>query len=267
MRKWSRTEKIAGWSLVVTVLTLAVAVAIPEIRRWIGLDKPNPVPTAPVVETKKESPPLPAPEPQNPKPKKPSVPRQTAKVKVKGNNDVAGNNTSGNNNAVGNNNTVTAPSTTITIPGSGNGVSVGQQGGITAGTIILGPPPPKLTWEPVDGQGDPNTKPEHPRAYVRIYLDRSLPDAKFGIFCDRPCKAAFHSSVAGMNADKTLESKEIPAFAGEWILAPNPFPADTDYVLGVESRDDQPVVIKDVRILNLTEEQKKALREEQRAPH
>jgi hypothetical protein len=108
MKKWTRTDKIGVWALVLTVVAVAVAVTIPEIRRWIGLDKPNPAPTAPVVEAKKESPPS-VPEAQTPKPKKPSVPSQSTKVKVKGNNDVAGNNTSGNNNAVGNNNTVNAP--------------------------------------------------------------------------------------------------------------------------------------------------------------
>jgi hypothetical protein len=34
-----------------------------------------------------------------------------------------------------------------------------------------------------------------------------------------------------MNLDKTLLSKDNPTFAGDWISAPNPFPADTNYVL------------------------------------
>jgi hypothetical protein len=45
-RKWSRGDTIAAWALgvaiVVGVIAAILAVAVPEARRWVGLDKPEP---------------------------------------------------------------------------------------------------------------------------------------------------------------------------------------------------------------------------------
>jgi hypothetical protein len=64
-----------------------------------------------------------------------------------------------------------------------------------------------------------------------------------------------------MNYDQIFKMNNLPAIAGIWIKQPNPFPADTNYVLGVESMDEKPVSIVGVRFWNLTDEQKNQLRE------
>jgi hypothetical protein len=43
-RKWTRADKIAAWgvgaAIVIGIITAILAVTVPEVRRWVGLDKP-----------------------------------------------------------------------------------------------------------------------------------------------------------------------------------------------------------------------------------
>jgi hypothetical protein len=159
---------------------------------------------------------------------------------------------------VGNHNQVASP--TLVIPGSGNAVSFGQQGGITAGTINVAAPPVHVKWETVEGDElSKLPRGEHPRSFAKLYVDQSVPDAKFAVLCDRPCEPTCNSSVAGSNLTKTFSVKNAPTYAGFIISQPNPFPSFTSYTLGVESLDDTTVKILQVAIPNLTEEQKRSL--------
>jgi hypothetical protein len=139
----------------------------------------------------------------------------------------------------------------------GSAISFGQQGGITAGTVNIGSPEPQLTWSAIEKSPPENAK--HPRAYARITVDRSFPDAKFAVICDRPCSGVEADRLPGSNSVSMGNFPGVPNVAPFIIIGPNPFPADIGDVLGVEPEDDQPVRILDVRKLALTDEQKRIL--------
>jgi hypothetical protein len=40
-KKWSRAEVIGFWGVVIAFLALIAAIATPEVRRWVGLEKPK----------------------------------------------------------------------------------------------------------------------------------------------------------------------------------------------------------------------------------
>ena len=70
---WSRGDKLSAATLLVGALALIAVFTVPEVRRWVGLDKPAPVPIA-AVETKAPGSPL-APVGTNPR-KTPDVHQQ-----------------------------------------------------------------------------------------------------------------------------------------------------------------------------------------------
>jgi hypothetical protein len=258
-RRWTRTEKQWLVGIIISiVVSIVLALFVPEIRKKLGLE--NKTPPA-VTETHAAPPVQHAPSsdttPEAPKPKA-STKNQSSKTKVSGKKNVAGNNTQGSGNAVGNGNQVTSP--TLVVPGSGNAISFGQQGGITAGTVNVSPPPAHVKWEAIEGDELSKLPTErHPRSFAKIYVDQSLPDAKFAVVCDRPCKAVWNSSVAGPNFAKTFSANDLPNVAGFMVVQPNPFPSFTNYILGIESQDDSTAKILDVGVWNLTDEQKKSL--------
>jgi hypothetical protein len=101
-----------------------------------------------------------------------------------------------------------------------------------------------VKWEAVEGDElSKLPKGEHPRPFAKMYVDQPVSDAKFVVLCDRPCEAKWNSGVAGANFTKTFAAKNAPKYAGFIIVQPNPFPSYTNYVLGVESLDDDPVNI------------------------
>ena len=217
-----------------------------------SLSPPKVAERQPPTETK----PAPAVPVEAPKPK-PRV-NQSTKAKVSGKGNVAGNNVAGDGNAGGNGNQLASP--TVVVPGTGNAVTFGQQGGLAVGTLNVGPPPAHVSWEAVEGDDLTKLpKGEHPRSFAKIYIDQSLPDARFAVVCDRACKAAWNSAVEGPNFAKTFSAKDLPNYAGFMIVQPNPFPSFTSYTLGVESQDDSTAKIVKVAIWNLNDEQKKAL--------
>jgi hypothetical protein len=259
MRTLTLTEKTGVVMVPLAIIAIIVSVTVPEFRRFLRLDNPKaattlkPVPAQVSTPKAEQSPVEPQSEP--PKPRKKKTTSQSSTTAVQGNGNTAGNNVLGDNNVTGNGNTVNSPSTTII----GNASSVNQQGGVTAGNVFITQPMPNISWSPYTPKPgeDPNVKINLPRAYAKIYLTASLPDAKFAIVCTVPCQAAFHSSLTGVNADQPFKMNNLPAIAGIWIKQPNPFPGDTNYVLGVESMDEQPVSITGIKYWNFTDAQKK----------
>jgi hypothetical protein len=248
---WTRGEKWAAAGTIVAIIGLLLVVFVPEVRTWLGLEKHFPSPTYGAGE---HEPPA---EHQiiasiEPNPKKTT--KQSSRTKVSGNGNVAGYNTAGS--AVGNGSQVASP--TLVIPGSGNGISFGQQGGITAGTVNVSPPQASVTWEPIE-RDDLSKGQQHPRSFAKMYLNQSLPDARFAVICDRPCQVVWHSAVDGMNSAKPFSAPTVPNIAGFMVIQPNPFPAYTNYILGVESQDGIQAKILRVAVWNLTNEQKRAL--------
>jgi hypothetical protein len=135
-------------------------------------------------------------------------------------------------------------------------------GVVTNPTVNNGPPTPRLSWSVVNRPQPENAK--HPRAYVKISLDKSLVDAKFAVTCDRACNAVETGPLPGFNGSTFLRLMNFPQVAAFVIIGPNPFPADIEDFLGVESADDEPVRILDVAKFELTEEQKLELRRRQK---
>jgi hypothetical protein len=140
--RWTREQKIGVWTLVVAILTVAVTFTVPELRRFVGLEKSTFAPTgAPASKAQAQR--------TEPNPivftslaheGKPAV-LQRSNTKVKGSN-----NNAGNGNVVGNNNQVSQPLPSINAP---NGIAIGG-GTVNNPTVINnGPPPPpplELSW-------------------------------------------------------------------------------------------------------------------------
>ena len=78
-----------------------------------------------------------------------------------------------------------------------------------------------------------------------------MTDARFAVFCDRPCDAIDNSIIGGYNQVDYANTPVSPNIAAFIINGANPFPGDVDYVLGVQSKDDLPVHIIDVKILEV----------------
>lgn len=136
----------------------------------------------------------------------------------------------------------------IITQGSGSIAQVGGTGN-QATVNNYEPLPPTVTWKHVEVPSN-FTSTKYPRAAATLWLDRSWPDAKFGVLCDRPCKGVGTSGVAGYNgADwgQDTENKNLAIFI---IHAPNPFPSDTEFTLVVESEDDKTITITALSRLN-----------------
>lgn len=67
-KAWGITEKLALWSLLITVFLGAVAVATPEVRKWVGLDHEEEKKAQPQAEPPKKQE-----EPSEPKPERPQL--------------------------------------------------------------------------------------------------------------------------------------------------------------------------------------------------
>jgi len=125
---WSRDQKLAviGWVVggVIAVIIGVSAYFVPEVRRFLHLDKSTPTAqaTTPSSGTPQTNSPIQNSEPPIQQTPKPKVSQRTT-ARVKGNGNVAGNNVSGDKNVIGNNNQ-TGP--TANAP---NGIA------ITGGTV------------------------------------------------------------------------------------------------------------------------------------
>jgi hypothetical protein len=139
--------------------------------------------------------------------------------------------------------------------GGGNcAMSTGQQGGITAGQIELttAPPLPHVSWEPADKKIF-TTKATHPVTEFYLWTNGLFQDPAFVAMCDRPCKAlAFSNTGFNQNCELTPHGgneDEDAKLAMFLIEIPNPFPGNLRASVAVESQDDSPVKILDVRSL------------------
>jgi len=122
-----------------------------------------------------------------------------------------------------------------------------------------GPPEPKLSWSILNRPQPANTK--HPRTYVNFWLDRSLDHPKFRVLCDRPCIPVEVGPMPGsVGPVYFFKDVKIPKAAIFSFMTPNPFPAGMSEFLGVESPDDEPVHIRNVKPFEFTEKQKQEMK-------
>jgi len=125
---------------------------------------------------------------------------------------------------------------------------------ITGGSVInptvnnYGTEPPEIKGErvPPDVQGDG----KRPIDTVRIYTDRSWPDAIFVVSCSIPCEAFRIGQVSGGGMGTNFRpgsfAEQPPNSAVFDITSPNPFPSATYLTLTVQSKDERPVAITSV---------------------
>lgn len=132
-----------------------------------------------------------------------------------------------------------------------NGICI--SGGIVDNPTVnnYGTPEPTLTWMPYEWPAD---RPKvggiiHPDAYAQISLDHPFYDAKFVVFCDRPCNGAASCGGFGFIQTRYQGLPEYPNAVAFLVDGPDPVPADTTCILGVQSEDQMPVRIVDVKKL------------------
>ena len=123
---WSRNDKLGAAGVAVALLAIGVGLLFPEVRRFLRLEKPAPVALAPAQIPKPELPATATPNATPPKTQ--PTPHTTTKGRV-------------------HNPSAPAPSQPPPMsqecaPGASCAQSSGQQGGITAGTVNIGPVPP-----------------------------------------------------------------------------------------------------------------------------
>jgi hypothetical protein len=134
----------------------------------------------------------------------------------------------------------------------GSVVSVGQSGGITAGTINIAPPTPKIMGFGIVQPSDPEYKvfpaiaDKRLVTQVKFYGDVAWNDPKFAIYCDRPCTPIY---VEPLHPDQII----IPGFTGYRVKSiPNgavfairhtPFLSNEYFQVAVQSEDNNPVQV------------------------
>jgi len=111
--------------------------------------------------------------------------------------------------------------------------------------------PPRVSWSV---EGKPALKEaKHPEAWIRISIDRTFRDAKFAVICDRPCRAVQGQVMAphygGITQTDWATIPGHPEIAAFVVNAPNPMRSDFGYSACVESEDDNPVRVLDVKAL------------------
>ncbi|SRR6266436_300135 len=188
-RRWASTK---GWIYVVWVgLFVAMGVATHYLIR----DKTTAaiVVAPPPSPAKTQNPPIqqtapsasmgvsPLPNPTTPKPKHNTKPKAPDKPSVSSDGDKS-------------------PAVGSITQGAASALSFNQQGGITAGTINLGPPPLQFTWKAED---IPSTKSEFPyEKQVSVDVNAPYTPVSIGVLCDSDIEAintGFDGAAAFMN--------------------------------------------------------------------
>ena len=197
---WNRTDKLTLLAIVVTVIVGAAAVVIPELRRMLHLDNTA---TAPVRASQAPQSVLPAPAIPNPTPaKKQTHSHAATKGKAPGLSATASSQ---------------PPSLAQDCaPGASCAISSGQQGGITAGTVNIGPPDPKVRWTAESkrlpqGQDPLGTY----QVTVHIMTDKKIDNPAFTIECDAPCSYRDHNlgTYAMMGSNRQINDRTV------WVSA------------------------------------------------
>jgi|SRR6266849_4229434 len=156
---WSRADKLTAATVVIGLLGIVVALLFPEVRRKLGLEKPVPV----AAETHVSQSQAPATTTPNTSP-----PQSRTRPKVKSK-------------------PTPAPSQALPVsqecaPGASCAQSSGQQGGITAGTINVGPPPLTFRWTVKDV---PSTKPDLAfEKQISVTASTLFTPVSIGVACD-----------------------------------------------------------------------------------
>jgi hypothetical protein len=128
--------------------------------------------------------------------------------------------------------------------GGGNcAASVGQSGGVTAGSINLGPPEPKIEWSQESGALSPNGK---PTVVVKLSVDRTLDAPAFLATCSHPCKLLTGGIPIGLSQGQGLIIPNNPLKAGMVLRNPPVLGAGMVFSMTLESQDGQPLTISDV---------------------
>jgi len=134
-----------------------------------------------------------------------------------------------------------------------NGICIGGNNTGSPTVNNYGPTLPKVSWT-LDTEHLRKDAP-HPEACVKISIDRTFLDAKFGVICERPCKSVRGDTISphgGYFQSETVSFPGYPNIAGFVINGPNPMPADDEYLGCVESEDNGPVKVIAVKTVTLT---------------
>ena len=131
-----------------------------------------------------------------------------------------------------------------------SGICVGGDINGTA-TVTNLAPEPKISFE-ADGEA-PVQDSTHPRQCIKIAVDRPMDSPQFAVICDRACKAVGgsailpHGGVGGNDQWGSIPNRsDIAVFL---VGQPNPMPSNVKYRACVESGDEKPVRILDVKKL------------------
>jgi hypothetical protein len=127
---WTRNDRIGAAALAVALIACASAFVIPEVRQFVGLEKPAAI-QAPAQVPTSATPSTVAPSEATPSvPTSQALPAQTHKSPSQTH---AAARTSGD----------ISPAVGSITQGAGSALSINQEGGITAGTVNIGALPPK----------------------------------------------------------------------------------------------------------------------------
>jgi hypothetical protein len=118
-------------------------------------------------------------------------------------------------------------------PGANCAMSTGQQGGITAGTINLLPPEPKITWS----LNSHNVQNGVTVTSILLSVDHSMEAPAFMATCDLPCKTVNVELMTGGLSTNLLSWSDNPNLAGFELLQPRPLGAGVYVLWSIESLD------------------------------
>jgi len=134
--------------------------------------------------------------------------------------------------------------------------------GICAGGDISGSPTinnygplfPQISWK-IDNNRPLPQGVVHPAIWVSVSINRPFLDAKFAVFCDRPCSGVGSQMVTTHGG--YIESswgtlpEAGPNIAAFVVGAPNPMSADDGLLACVQSEDENPVKVIAVKTLTI----------------
>lgn len=240
--KWSRGEKWGAGAVAVAILAIVASFFVPEVRRFIGLEKP--VPASAVISN-----PGPAQKPPTPPPtiavESNSKVSQHAKIKIAGRKNVAGNVVTGQGNVVGNNNQTNSPSAPgVQFNSAPNGIAIGG-GNVTNPTVNnFGPPPITVTWKANDA---PSLRPEY--RYMKdvvVSVSATWQPVSLGVICDSEIGMVFANFASGGAFSNDREGVEVNNHKIGYVYFKTQ-PLTSDEPLHIYVFSNQPLSILDVR--------------------
>lgn len=202
----------------VAVAAIVIALVQPEVRIWLGLDKPKPA----VPPSAQGSQPQTAPMATPFVPEAKTVAKPHAKPKP----------TSGEH-----------QSDTATQINAPQGIAIGGNATVTNPTVNnFGPPEPNVTWTQEKGNSTADKK---ATVVVTLRVDHSFEIPAFLAQCDRPCETV-GATAPGYSQASYLNVKQNPNMAGFVFKAPRPLGSGLPVEWTIKSEDDQPFEVKSV---------------------